>query len=249
MGKVTGICKGLGGSMHLTDTSVGIVGESAIVGGGIPIAAGCGLSAKVRRTDQVALCFFGDGAVNQGTFHESLNMASLWKLPVVFLCENNGYALTTSIASSHAQPDIARRADAYGMPGVKVDGQDVAAVFEATRDAVDNARRGNGPTLIEAQTYRFDDHAVALSVGTKHAYRPAEEVEHYKTQRDPIALFEAAIAGTVDQAALEEIQAEVADAVASAIRFAEESAFPTAEVLPHYMFASAPGGRRSSVPE
>src|SRR6516165_2145781 len=110
MGKATGICKGRGGSMHLADNSVGIIGESAIVGGGIPLATGCGLSAKVRGTDQVSLCFFGDGAVNQGTFHESLNMASLWKLPVIYLCENNGYAITTSVGCSHAQPSIAKRA-------------------------------------------------------------------------------------------------------------------------------------------
>src|SRR5579862_2001054 len=112
MGKATGICKGRGGSMHLADHSVGIISESAIVGGGIPLATGVGLSARVRKTDQVCLCFFGDGAVNQGTFHESLNMASLWKLPVIYLCENNGYAITTSIARSHAQPSIAKRAEA-----------------------------------------------------------------------------------------------------------------------------------------
>src|SRR5690242_18958858 len=125
MGRQTGICKGRGGSMHLADNSVGIIGESAIVGGGIPLATGCGLSAKVRGTDQVSLCFFGDGAVNQGTFHESLNMAALWNLPVIYLCENNGYAITTSVARSHAQTSIAKRAESYGMPGVVVDGQDV----------------------------------------------------------------------------------------------------------------------------
>src|SRR5215469_2150067 len=146
MGKATGICKGRGGSMHLADNSVGIIGESAIVGGGIPLATGVGLSAKVRGTDEVCLCFFGDGAVNQGTFHESLNMASLWKLPVIYFCENNGYALTTSIASSHAQPQIARRADSYGLPGVAVDGQDVEQVYEATLSAVRRAREGCGPT-------------------------------------------------------------------------------------------------------
>src|SRR5580658_2548114 len=160
MGKETGICKGRGGSMHLADNSVGIIGESAIVGGGIPLATGCGLSAKVLGTDRVTLCFFGDGAVNQGTFHESLNMASLWKLPVIYLCENNGYAITTSVAQSHGQPSIARRADGYGMPGVTVDGQDVVAVHSATEEAVARARSGHGPTLIEAKTYRFDEHQV-----------------------------------------------------------------------------------------
>src|SRR5580704_2609914 len=157
MGKETGICKGRGGSMHLADNSVGIIGESAIVGGGIPLATGCGLSAKVRGTDQVALCFFGDGAVNQGTFHESLNMASLWKLPVIYVCENNGYAITTSVARSHGQPRIAARAAGYGMPGIAVDGQAVLEVFGAAKSAVGLAHRGGGPTLIEARTYRFDE--------------------------------------------------------------------------------------------
>src|SRR5579864_5259074 len=123
MGKSTGICKGRGGSMHLADSSVGILGESAIVGGGIPLAAGAALSAKVRGTDQVGLTFFGDGASNQGTFHETLNMAAVWKLPAIFFCENNRYAVTTSVAVSHAQPDIAKRAAGYAIPGVIVDGQ------------------------------------------------------------------------------------------------------------------------------
>ena len=180
MGKQTGICKGRGGSMHLADNSVGIIGESAIVGGGIPLATGCGLSAKVRGTDQVSLCFFGDGAVNQGTFHESLNMASLWKLPVIYLCENNGYAITTSLARSHGQPNIAKRAGGYGMPGVSVDGQDVGAVFEATSGAVARARRGEGPSLIDAKTYRFDEHNVGLIVPGE-PYRTSEEIEHHIT--------------------------------------------------------------------
>src|SRR5579871_983042 len=129
MGKVTGICKGRGGSMHLADNSVGIIGESAIVGGGIPLATGVGLSAKVLDTGRVCVCFFGDGAVNQGTFHESLNMGSLWKLPVVYLCENNGYAVTTSLAASHAEVSIAKRADSYAIKGIAVDGQDIEAVY------------------------------------------------------------------------------------------------------------------------
>src|SRR5882672_1671543 len=149
MGKETGVCRGRGGSMHLADHSVGIIGESAIVGGGIPLATGVGLSAKVRGTGQVCLCFFGDGAVNQGTFHESLNMASLWKLPVIYLCENNGYAITTSLQSSHGQPSVAARAAAYGLLGVAVDGQDIDAVFDAASQAVTRARGGLGATLIE----------------------------------------------------------------------------------------------------
>jgi acetoin:2,6-dichlorophenolindophenol oxidoreductase subunit alpha len=242
MGKATGICKGRGGSMHLADNSVGIIGESAIVGGGIPLATGCALAAKVRGADQVTLCFFGDGAVNQGTFHESLNMGALWKLPVIYFCENNGYAITTSIARSHAQPDIAKRAQAYGMPGVAVDGQDVRAVYEVAQEAAERARRGDGPTLIEAKTYRFDEHSVSLNAGSRKPYRPAEEVEEYKAHRDPIALFRAVLlsAGHVD-ADLAAIEAEVAASVAEAIEFGEASALPDANTLYDYLYSQPIG--------
>jgi len=237
MGKATGICKGRGGSMHLADNSVGIIGESAIVGGGIPLATGCALSAKVRGVDQVTLCFFGDGAVNQGTFHESLNMASIWKLPVIYLCENNGYAITTSLLSSHGQPEIAKRAAGYGMPGIVVDGQDVRAVLEATSAAVTHARRGEGPTLIEAKTYRFDEHNVGLFVpGTP--YRTPDEITQHKTHRDPIVLYrKALLAEGVDEAALKAIESEVVDAVATAIKFAEESPTPDPATLYDYMYS------------
>lgn len=237
MGKATGICKGRGGSMHLADSSVGIIGESAIVGGGIPLATGCGISAKVRGTDQVSLCFFGDGAVNQGTFHESLNMASLWKLPVIYLCENNGYAITTSLVRSHAQPSIAKRADAYSMPGVVVDGQDVRAVFEATAEATARARCGEGPTLIEAQTYRFDEHQVSLFVsGTP--YRPADEVAQYKASRDPIVLFRGILLQEgFSELQLQSIETEVAQSVAEAIQFAEDSPLPDPSTVYEYMYS------------
>lgn len=238
MGRVTGICKGRGGSMHLADNSVGIIGESAIVGGGIPLATGVGLSAKVRGTDQVCLCFFGDGAVNQGTFHESLNMASLWKLPVIYLCENNGYAVTTSLAASHAQPDIAKRADSYGMPGVKVDGQDVGAVYEAASAAVARARTGQGPTLIEAQTYRFDEHQVGLIVPGQ-PYRAPQEVEQYKNERDPIGLFrKVLLEGGLSAAELNAIEGEVTAQVAEAMRFGEESPFPDPATLSNHLHSS-----------
>lgn len=238
MGKATGICKGRGGSMHLADNSVGIIGESAIVGGGIPLATGCGLSAKVRRSTQIALCFFGDGAVNQGTFHESLNMASLWKLPVIYFCENNGYAITTSIERSHAQPNIASRAESYGMPGVVADGQDVEAVYAVASTAAARARRGEGPTLIEAKTYRFDEHNVNLHVGSRKPYRPAEEVENYKQHRDPIALYrQVLVSGGVADAALTAIENEVIVAVNDAIQFAEQSPLPDIATLYDYMYS------------
>jgi pyruvate dehydrogenase E1 component alpha subunit len=238
MGKTTGVCKGRGGSMHLADRSVGIIGESAIVGGGIPLATGVGLSAKVRGSDQVCLCFFGDGAVNQGTFHESLNMASLWKLPVVYLCENNGYALTTSLAMSHAQPSIAMRAQGYGMRGVAVDGQDIQAVYDATSEAASRARNGEGPTLIEAKTYRFVEHEVGLVVPGK-PYRTDEEVNEFSTQRDPIALYrEALLACGISNADLTTIENEVAQTVKEAIRFGEESPLPDPGTLYDYLYST-----------
>jgi acetoin:2,6-dichlorophenolindophenol oxidoreductase subunit alpha len=235
MGKETGICRGRGGSMHLADKSVGIISESAIVGGGIPLATGVGLAAKIRKTDQVCLCFFGDGAVNQGTFHESLNMASLWKLPVVYLCENNGYAITTSLQASHAQTDIAKRAEGYGMPGIAVDGQDVVAVYETTAAAVARARAGEGPTLIEARTYRFDEHQVGLAVPGK-PYRTAEEVERWKSTRDPLGIFNRFLAADgLTAVELRAIETEVAAAVREAIRFAEESPDPDPKDLFKYL--------------
>jgi TPP-dependent pyruvate/acetoin dehydrogenase alpha subunit len=238
MGKATGICKGRGGSMHLADNSVGIISESAIVGGGIPLATGCALSAKVRKVDQVSLCFFGDGAVNQGTFHESLNMAALWKLPVIYLCENNGYAITTSLARSHGQTEIAKRAAAYGMPGVAVDGQDVAAVYTATSAAVARARGGEGPTLIEAKTYRFDEHNVGLSIPGQ-PYRAPAEVEEHKTHRDPIVLYRRALlAAGFNEKELTAIEAEVSAAVATAIQFAEDSPAPDPSTLYDYMYST-----------
>lgn len=238
MGKATGICKGRGGSMHLADRSVGIIGESAIVGGGIPLATGCGLSAKVRGTDQVTLCFFGDGAVNQGTFHESLNMASLWKLPVVFLCENNGYAITTSVARSHAQPDIAKRGSAYGIPGVVVDGQDFQAVFGAASAAVARARRGDGPTLIEAQTYRFDEHNVGLIIDGD-PYRSVEEIEHHKAHRDPLKLFRTSLQSQgISDSDLLRVEREVNQEVEEAIQFAHDSPWPAPEALYDHLYST-----------
>jgi len=222
--------------MHLADKSVGIIGESAIVGGGIPLATGCALSAKVRRTDQVSLCFFGDGAVNQGTFHESLNMASLWKLPVIYVCENNGYAITTSVARSHGQTSIAKRAESYGMPGVAVDGQDARAVYAVVCEATQRARLGHGPTLVEAKTYRFDEHQVGLFL--KSAYRSTSEVEEYRSKRDPIALYRQFLATEgFDEGELQAMESEVVDSVNQAIRFAEASPLPSPAGLYDYLYS------------
>ena len=238
MGKSTGICKGRGGSMHLADCSVGSLGESAIVGGGIPIAAGAALSAKVRGSQQVALSFFGDGASNQGTFHETLNMAAVWKLPVVFLCENNFYAITTSVVSSHGQPIIAKRALAYGIPGVTVDGQNVMAVYEAARDAVNRARQGEGPTLIESKTYRFDEHQVGLNI-IGEPYRPDSEIQEHVRNRDPLLIFETELrASGVTDTELGQIKTEVGQAVNRAIDFGERSALPDPADVYQYMYAN-----------
>lgn len=235
-GKETGICKGRGGSMHLADNKVGIIGESAIVGGGLPLATGAGLSIQVRGTDQVSLCFFGDGAANQGTFGESLNLAAIWRLPVLFFCENNRYAISTSVAKSHGQPDIAKRADGYGIPGVIVDGQEAEAVYEVTRVAVARARAGQGPTLIEAKTYRFDEHCRNLNVPIP--YRTESELEEYKTARDPLVLYRALLLGKgVDEAKLREVEEEVTRAVAEAIAFAKESPDPRFEDVYENMFS------------
>jgi TPP-dependent pyruvate/acetoin dehydrogenase alpha subunit len=247
MGKEGGICKGRGGSMHLADRSVGIISESGIVGGGIPLATGCAFSAKVRGVDQVSLCFFGDGAVNQGTFHESLNMASLWKLPVIFLCENNGYAVTVSVAQTHGQPDIALRGAGYGMPSVNVDGQDVGAVYETTAEAVKRARAGDGPTLIVANTYRFDEHNYGLAIPGE-PYRSVEEIEAYKRDRDPIALYRSVLLNEgVSEQSLSAIQDEVVEAVKVAIQFGLESPLPRIETLSDYMFNSPLSGHNNFV--
>ncbi|QGP80115.1 pyruvate dehydrogenase (acetyl-transferring) E1 component subunit alpha [Sphingobium sp. CAP-1] len=228
LGKATGVCKGRGGSMHFTDKSVGSIGESAIVGGGIPIATGAALTAQVRKTGQVALTFFGDGASNEGVLAECLNMAAVWKLPIIFFCENNGYAAVTPAAHSHGQPDVARRGEGYGVPGVIVDGQDFAAVHAATEAAVARARRGEGPTLIEAKTYRFDEHCVGLFI--KGGYRPAEELHHYVNERDPVTLFRNnLLTGGMTQSALAEIEAQAASLIEEAVAFARESAFPEPE--------------------
>ena len=215
--KREGSCRGMGGSMHLTDFSKGMLGAFAIVGSGIPIATGAALSARVRGSGQVAVSFFGDGAVNEGTFHEALNMAALWNLPAIYIIENNQYALSMTVAESSALPDLAARACAYDMPSARVDGNDVVAVYEATREAVERARAGHGPTLIEALTYRIRGHARFEAAG----YRPAEEVDAWKNA-DPIERLAAGMiaAGVASEVQLNRIRAEAESAVEDAIEYA-----------------------------
>ena len=225
LGKATGVCGGKGGSMHLADFSVGSLGETSIVGSGIPVAAGAALGARMQGLDRVSLCFFGDGASNEGTFHEGINMAAVWHLPVIFMCENNGYGITTPIGSVTLVPDIAKRAVAYGIPGVTVDGQDVLAVHEAVQAAVQRARRGEGPTIVEAKTYRYMEHAV--HTGRDLGYRTAEEVAEWR-KRDPLVLFRTRLAGEFgfDDAELETLEKDAQAAVADAVDFALKSPPP-----------------------
>jgi acetoin:2,6-dichlorophenolindophenol oxidoreductase subunit alpha len=217
LGRESGYCKGRGGSMHIADPARGNLGANGIVGGGLPIAVGAALSAKKRGSGSVAVAFFGDGGTNEGAFHESLNIASIWKLPVVFVCENNQYAMSTAIARSMAVVNVADRAVAYAMPGVIVDGNDFAAVAEASFAATERARAGEGPTLIEAKTYRTRGH----SRSDRNRYRSREEIEAW-TARDPIARFEAEIvalrlASPNDVAQIAaEVEKEMAEAVAAA---------------------------------
>jgi pyruvate dehydrogenase E1 component alpha subunit len=225
-GKATGVCGGKGGSMHLADFSVGSLGESGIVGSAIPVATGAALSEQVRGSDAICLCFFGDGAANEGVLHESMNMAGVWKLPVVYFCENNGYAVSVRQEDSTSVPDIAMRAAGYSMPGVVVDGQDVLACYRATREAVERARRGEGPSLIEAKTYRFHEHAYGLKV--PQPYIADEVVEGWREEHDPIALFEARLDawGVLPAAQRAEVRAAAQADVDAAVEFARESPFP-----------------------
>jgi TPP-dependent pyruvate/acetoin dehydrogenase alpha subunit len=224
-GRKNGLCKGKGGSMHIADGRLGILGANAIVGGGLPIATGAALAAQVKDEGQVAACFFGDGASNEGSFHESLNLSATWKLPVVFVCENNKYHEFSPSAPLIAGT-IWGRAAAYSIPGCLVDGQDVLAVYAIAREAVERARAGGGPTLIEVDTYRFYDHFVGEDRIIPR-YRSPEEVELWK-KRDPILLFRTWLiehdqfAASDLDAVEEQVQAEIEEAVA----FAEASPLP-----------------------
>jgi len=227
-GKATGCSKGKGGSMHMFDKSLGFLGGHAIVGGQIPLATGTAFATKYQGTDQVTLCFFGEAAVNQGAFHESLNMAQLWKLPCIYICENNQYGMGTSLARAMSLSDIAQKACAYEMAAEFVDGMDVLAVREATLRAVERARKDYLPTLLEIRTYRFMGH----SMSDPGNYRTRAEIEKYQ-ERDPIKLFSASLLEEkiVDQKTLDEIDKKVREEVEDSLRFADESPLPDPEEL------------------
>jgi pyruvate dehydrogenase E1 component alpha subunit len=228
LGKATGLCKGKGGSMRATSFADGAIYSCSIVGANIPIAAGVGLSIKMRKTDQVVACFFGEGASNIGDFHEGLNLAALWNLPVIYVCENNLYALSVSQSRSTLLENIAARAPAYGIPGVIVDGNDALAVHEAAEKAVQDARSGQGPTLIECKTYRWLGHH-AGDPGLD--YRTREEVEAWK-RRDPVKSFkELLISRGAAEEKIKAIEAKVEEAVRDAMNFALESPYTSPEDL------------------
>ena len=230
MGKATGYCKGRGGSMHISDLDLGMLGANGIVGAGAPIAVGAGFANKYRGNDTVSVAFFGDGSTNIGAFHEAANMAAALKLPVVFACENNEYGEYTRRDATMAITDVVERAAAYGMPGVIVDGMDAVAVYEAATEAVARARAGDGPSFIEAKTYRYYNHHGVQVLGMK--YRSDEELEEAKG-RDPIPLLEKrmADAGLMSPEEAKAVHDQVAAEVAAAVEFAESSPFPEPETL------------------
>ena len=225
-GKATGACKGKGGSMHIADVDKGMLGANGIVGAGGPLACGPGLMAKVLGTNQVAVCFFGDGASEQGTMHEAMNLASIWKLPVLFVCENNGYAETTPWGYHCAAKDISDRAVAYDMPGATVDGTDFFAVYEAAEVAIERARKGEGPSLIECRGFRYYGHFQ----GDSMLYFTEEEKARNRA-RDPIENLKKRVLerGLLSEEEVAEIDAKTAQMVEEAVQFAEESPWPVPE--------------------
>ncbi len=236
-GKKDGYCKGKGGSMHIADFSIGILGANGVVAGGLPLSAGAGLSIKLRKTDQVVVCFFGDGASNRGPVHEAMNMASIWKLPIIFCVENNCWASTTPTSYSCSVTQLAKRAAGYNMPGVTVDGNDILAVRAAAREAVSRARAGEGPTFLENQTYRIRGHFE----GDPQRYRQQAEVKTWQEKNDPITRFaelltkKKVLSAKLQKDIWDRAEAELKEAVA----FAEASPYPEPEEALDDLLANA----------
>lgn len=236
-GRVDGYCKGKGGSMHIADFAVGMLGANGIVGGGLPLATGAALAAQLDGKGNVAVCFFGDGAVTEGEFHEALNISSVWKLPIVFVCENNQYAANNAVAVQHPITDVAVRAGSYGMPGLTIDGNDVLAVREAARIAIERARQGNGPTLLECKTYRWYFHAMRAAPPPET--RPAEEIAAWK-ERDPIARLAADLIArrVISESDVGGLQRQVHADLQQAVAFADASPFPDPKDILVDMYAA-----------
>ena len=228
LGRSNGYCRGKGGSMHIADFSVGMLGANGIVGAGMPIATGAGLAASLEGSDRVAACFFGEGAANEGSFHTSLNLAAIWNLPVIYVCENNRFAVAVPVSYAMAVEDVAMRAASYNIPGVKVDGTDVLEVYEVSRQAVQRARAGEGPTLIECNTFRWYNHNEGL--GHPPDPRSQEEID-LAYSHDPIANFVSLLLerGVASNTALQKIDQEIDAAVEEATAFAKDSPLPRPE--------------------
>lgn len=235
MGKETGYCRGRGGSMHIADVDANNLGANGIVAGGIPISIGVGLSIKMRKTSQVVMVIFGDGAANEGAFHEALNMASIWDLPIIFLCENNQYAMSMAYHRAFNIENISQRAHGYNIPGITVDGNDVLEVYTTVQEAAEHARQGNGPTLIESKTYRYKGH----SKSDRQAYRTREEVNDWKDNRDPIMRFNHLLVET-GVIAKEEVKGFRNDAVKiidDSVEFSENSPEPDVAKIEEGVYA------------
>lgn len=234
-GRETGYCKGKGGSMHIADLDLGNLGANGIVGGGIPIAVGSALTSRLKNLGYVTVCFFGDGAANEGSFHESINLAAIWDLPVIFLCENNQYGMSGSTKEMFRVENISDRAKGYGIPGVTIDGNDLFEVMKTVSEAVERARSGKGPMLIEAKTYRWKGH----SKSDAKKYRTREEEQEWRTHRDPIKqCVERLIQeGVLDKSRADEIRVRAKKEIEDAVRFAEESPFPSLDALEEDVFA------------
>lgn len=228
-GKATGLCKGKGGSMHIADLDKGMLGANGIVGGGYPLACGSALTAKYKKTNAVSVCFFGDGANNEGTFHEGMNLAAIWKLPVIFVAENNGYGESTPFSYASSCQTIADRAIAYNIPGIRVDGKDVLAVYQAAEEAIQRARRGEGPTLIECVTYRNYGHFE----GDAQKYKKEEEKKEHLHDRDANNIFRQYLLTKQLMTEKELVQMEnaVEQAIQRAVEFGENSPYPDASEL------------------
>lgn len=232
LAKETGYCRGRGGSMHIADVATGNLGANGIVAGGVPIAAGAGLAVRMRGGQEVVVSFFGDGAVNEGAWHEGANLAAIWDLPVVFVCENNHYGMSMSVSRAFRVKQLSERATAYGIPGVTVDGNDPQAVHDAVADAVARARAGEGPTLVEATTYRWKGH----SKSDKNLYRTREEIEQWR-ERDPIARFEQRVANTLGEQEIQACRNEARERVRAAIRAANAAPDASADSLTEAVYA------------
>lgn len=235
LGKATGYCKGKGGSMHIADLDIGNLGANGIVAGGPALACGAALTSVMKNLGYVVVCFFGDGATNEGSFHESLNLASIWKLPVIFFCENNKYGMSGNINKMTNIENISIRAKSYGIPGVTINGSDLYEIIQVTDEAVQRARNGEGPTLIEAKTYRWKGH----SRSDARKYRTREEENEWKTHRDPIKLFEESLLadGIATETELKELKTKVIKRVEESVAFAESSPAPSLDTLEEDVYA------------